>query len=320
MIVLTNDDIFAASKPGELITALESAFSEPFESPDRMHCDLPGTDEAKLLIMPAWQNREAIGVKVATVMPENAHAGRPTIDGLYVLLDGQSGRPAAVLEARALTALRTAAVSALASKQMSRTNASKLLLVGTGALAPHLARAHAAVRKLTNVEIWGRDREKAAAVAEILADMGCDVSAVDDLAAAVAAADIVSCATLSNEPLIDATWVRPGTHLDFVGSFTPQMREADPLLFRNARLVVDTLTALRESGDLIEPANRGWISEPVTQLADVVRGLALGRTDLREVTIFKSVGTGLSDIAAARYFLAKSHSDYVSKCELGGSE
>lgn len=317
MIVLTNEDIFAASKPAELIAALARAFSEPFESPDRMHCDLPGTDEAKLLVMPAWQNREAIGVKVATVMPENAHAGRPTIDGIYVLLDGQSGRPAAVLEARALTALRTAAISALASKYMSRNDASALLMVGTGALAPHLVRAHAAVRKLTSVAIWGRDKGKASAVASSLSDLGCEVSVVHDLGAAVASADIVSCATLSNEPLIDATWVRPGTHLDLVGSFTPQMKEADPLVFRNARLVIDTPTALRESGDLIEPANRGWILDPVTQLSDLARGIVRGRTETQEVTIFKSVGTGLSDIAAARYFLAKAQAKCADKSKQG---
>ena len=116
---------------------------------------------------------------------------------------------------------------------------------------------------------------------------------------------MVSCATLSGQPLIQAQWVNPGTHLDFVGSFTPQMREADPNLFRGARLVIDTATALKESGDLIEPARTGWISEPVALLAELVRGTVAGRQRPDETTIFKSVGTGLSDIAAARYFLDK---------------
>lgn len=313
MIVLTNGEIFAVSRPAELITALSQAFAEPFESPDRMHCDLPGTDDAKLLIMPAWQGRSAIGVKVATVMPENSRSGLPTIDGVYVLMNGETGSPAAILEARALTALRTAAISALASQHMSRTNASTLLVVGTGALAPHLARAHAAVRDFKTVLVWGRDHNKAKKVADALGDLGCTVSAVDDLATATASADVVSCATLSSDPLIKADWVRPGTHLDFVGSFTPQMREADPALFPNARLVIDTATALKESGDLIEPANRGWIAEPVTELSELVRGTASGRENPQELTIFKSVGTGLSDIAAARYFLSKVHS--AKACE-----
>lgn len=305
MIVLNNDEIFAISKPAELIGALSQAFAEPFESPDRMHCDLPGDGEAKLLVMPAWQDRSAIGVKVATVMPENARLGLPTIDGIYVLMNGQTGSPAAILEARALTALRTAAISALASSHMSRRDASTLLIVGTGALAPHLARAHAAVRKFGKVLVWGRNHQKAAAVAGGLGDLDCPILAVEDLAASVAEADVVSCATLSSEPLIQAEWVKPGTHLDLVGSFTPQMREADPALFRGARLAIDTATALKESGDLIEPARRGWISEPVTLLADLVRRTAAGRQGADERTVFKSVGTGLSDIAAARYFLGK---------------
>lgn len=305
MIVLSNGEIFSISSPAELIDALSQAFAEPFESPDRMHCDLPGSEEAKLLVMPAWQGRSAIGVKVATVMPDNSRRGLPTIDGVYVLMDGQTGSPTVILEARALTALRTAAISALASQHMSRSDASTLLVVGTGALAPHLARAHAAVRNFSKVMIWGRDHNKAKSVAGSLADLDCAVSAVEDLAIATAAADVVSCATLSNDPLIDAGWIKPGTHLDFVGSFTPQMREADPALFRNARLVIDTTTALKESGDLIEPANRGWISEPVIELAELVRGTAPGRARPDEITIFKSVGTGLSDIAAARYFHSK---------------
>lgn len=307
MIVLTNGEIFAVSRPAELIGALSQAFAEPFESPDRMHCDLPGTDDAKLLIMPAWQGRSAIGVKVATVMPKNSHRGLPTIDGVYVLMDGETGSPTAILEARALTALRTAAISALASQHMSRTNASTLLVVGTGALAPHLVRAHAAVRDFKTVLVWGRDHNKAKRVADTLWDLDCSVSAIDDLATATASADVVSCATLSSEPLIKADWVKPGTHLDLVGSFTPQMREADPALFPNARLVIDTVTALKESGDLIDPLNRGWIVEPAIELAQVVRGNSLGRVHDDQVTIFKSVGTGLADIAAARHFVSKSN-------------
>ncbi len=313
MIVLTNNEIFAVSKPAELISAISQAFAEPFESPDRMHCDLPGPDDAKLLIMPAWQGRSAIGVKVATVMPENSRRGLPTIDGVYILMDGETGSPAAILEARALTALRTAAISALASMHMSRKDASTLLVVGTGVLAPHLARAHAAVRDYKTVLVWGRDYDKAAKVAHALGDMGCNVSAVHDLGTATASADVVSCATLSDEPLIKADWVKPGTHLDLVGSFTPQMQEADPKLFRDARLVIDTATALKESGDLIEPAKCGWIAEPVAELAELVRGTAPGRVRQEDVTIFKSVGTGLSDIAAASYFLGKVHA--AKPCE-----
>ena len=305
MILLKNAELTAICKPVELIDALEFAFAHPFESPERMHCDLPGEDAAKLLIMPAWQSREAIGVKVATVMPLNSRSGLPTIDGVYILLDGRTGAVEAILDAPALTALRTSAISALASRRMSRPDATTLLIVGTGALAPHLARAHASVRNFHHIKIWGRSNEKAENVVRQLGDIGCSVSVVDDIEAATRSADVVSCATLSDKPLIDAAWVTPGTHLDFVGSFTPQMREADPAILRTARLVVDTLTALKESGDLIEPASLGFIQQPPPELSDIVRGQAPARLNDREITMFKSVGTGLSDIAAARYLVRK---------------
>lgn len=291
--------------PAELVDALADGFGTPIACPDRMHCDLPGNEGSKLLIMPAWQDREVIGVKVVTVLPENARSGRPTIDGVYIVMDGKTGRVSALLEAPALTALRTAATSALASRYLSRTNATTLVIVGTGALAQHLARTHAAVRRLEEIVIWGRKPAKAQAVAKTLGDLDCEVTVVESLAEAVSRADIISCATSSSEPLILSEWVRAGTHLDFVGSFTPQMLEADPALFRDARLVIDTPTALKESGDLIEPAKCGWIREPVTELADLVRGSKPGRCSIQEITVFKSVGTGLADLTAARYFLRK---------------
>ena len=309
MILLSNSKIVQLSAPGELIDAIAAAFALPFVSPDRMHCNLPGDDQAKLLVMPAWQDRSALGVKIATVVPGNPTKGLPTINGVYVLFDGETGAVCAILEAPALTALRTAAVSALASRHLSRSNSRRLLVIGTGALAPHLARAHAVVRKLEGVAIWGRSLAKAKATAEALADLECEVRCVSDLAAAVAGADIISCATSSTEPLIQDDWINPGTHLDLVGSFAPAMREADPRVFKRARLIIDTTTALTESGDLIAPAREGWIAKPVTELADLVRGTKPGRSGPSEVTIFKSVGTGLSDIAAARYFLSKASTE-----------
>lgn len=306
MIVLTSQDIYQRSVPSELIEVLQKAFAEPFENPERMHCDLPGSDDAKLLIMPAWQSRDAMGVKIATVMPENGKSGLPTIDGIYALLDGKTGRPLAILEAPALTALRTAAVSALGSKLMSRDNSESLLVVGTGTLAPHIVRAHVAVRPLKRVRIWGRDYSKAAAVVRALSDVDCDVSVAGDLAQSSKQADIISCATSSPKPLIFNEWIEPGCHVDLIGSFTPSMQEADPFLFQRAKLVVDTCTALKESGDLIEPMERGFILDPAYELANVVQNRIMVRRNQSDITIFKSVGTGLSDIAAARYFLSKS--------------
>lgn len=307
MMYITNAQAFACAVPREVVDTLAQAFSESFDSPDRMHCDLPGNDEAKLLLMPAWQNRDAIGVKIATVIPENCKRGFPTVDGVYVLMDGQTGQVIAILEAPALTALRTAGVSALASQLLSRETSKTLLVVGTGALAPHMARAHAAVRDIKTVLVWGRSTAKAEATAEALSDLAqiVKVEVVSDLGDAVRCADIVSCATLSAEPLIRDEWVQPGTHLDFVGSFTPEMREADPQLFRRARAIVDTQTALKESGDLIEPKRLGLLDAHLPELRHLLSGLAIGRTSDAEVTLFKSVGTGVSDIAAARYISDK---------------
>ncbi|MEW6401087.1 MAG: ornithine cyclodeaminase family protein [Chloroflexota bacterium] len=320
---ITNSQAFACASPREVVKTLSEAFAKPFDSPDRMHCDLSGNDAAKLLVMPAWQGRSAIGVKVATVMPDNCKRGLPTVDGVYVLMDGQTGQVTAILEAPALTALRTAGVSALASRLLSRELSKTLLIVGTGALAPHMARAHTAVRDIETVLIWGRRIAKAEETARALSDLvpTLKIEVVSQLDVAVQRADIVSCATLSSEPLILDQWVQPGTHLDFVGSFTPEMREADPLLFNRARAFVDTQTALKESGDLIAPQQLGLLPERLPELAELVSGKAVGRTDDAEITLFKSVGTGLSDIAVAQYIaetLSKSEFELSGKASRHG--
>lgn len=314
MRYIANEQSIACASPGKIIETLANAFSQPFESPDRMHCDLPGIDGAKLLVMPAWQNRAAIGVKIATVMPDNYKRGLPTVDGIYVLMDGTTGKVSAILEAPALTALRTAGVSALASKLMSRTSSKTLLIVGTGALAPHMVRAHVAARDIETVLVWGRRTTKAEETAAALSDLAAlvNIEIAPDLERAVRRADIISCATLSADPLILDEWVRPGTHLDFVGSFTPEMREADPNLFRRARVIVDTQTALKESGDLIAPYQMGLLPESLPELVNLVSGTALGRASDAEVTLFKSVGTGLSDIAVARYIVETLDHDAVA--------
>lgn len=300
MIFLNDDDVFKLADPADLIAELGRAFASPGDQPKRLHCDLPGKDGAKLLVMPAWLDRDAIGVKVATVMPGNGGLGRPTIGGLYVLLDGKVGEPRAIISAAALTAVRTAAVSGLACQQLARRDARTLLIIGTGALAPHMARAHAAVRSFDRVLVWGRDSAKARAVADQLEDSIPSIDVSVDLAAAISQADVISAATASRAPLILGEQVKPGTHVDLVGSFTPDMREADSELFSRGRVVVDTPRAFEESGDLLTPAMEGVIRpEAATSLSDLVREPVFRRRDDREITIFKSVGTGLADIAAA---------------------
>jgi len=274
------------------------------ETPPRTHNHLPGSDGAQLLLMPSWDGREAIGVKVVAVAPSNRARGRPTVDGVYVLMDGETGQPLAILSARALTALRTAAVSALASSLLSRVDAKVLLMVGTGALAPHLVRGHLAVRSLERIILWGRNLQKAGELADRLSGLAVDIEVAEDLAEVLGEADIISCATLSREPLIEGARVSPGCHVDLVGSFAPDMREADIALFRRGRLVVDTDAAFGESGDLIAPLRAGVISRDTPDLAALLKAPALGRQGADEITVFKTVGTGLADLAVARHIVS----------------
>jgi ornithine cyclodeaminase len=306
MIFLDKETMIARSHTVELVDALQTAFAEPATTPERMHASLPGQAGGTLLIMPAWQSRAQIGIKIVTVLPDNPAKGLPSINGIHILLDGDTGAVRAILDASALTGLRTSAVSALASRFLSRPSASKMVMLGTGPLSENLVRAHASVRHLKTIAIWGRDPEKARLLAQRLGDLDANVQATTDLADAISGADIVSCATNSDRPLVQSEWVRPGCHLDLVGSFSPTMVEVDPSLLARARLVVDTQVALKESGDLIGPLRDGVIRAPALELADLAAGTARGRSNASEITIFKSVGTGLADIAAARYLLAAS--------------
>ena len=305
MIVLEDASILDLVDLSELIPALKQAFLEPAETPPRFHGDLPGGDEAKLLIMPSWSGRSAIGVKVIMANPANAARGKPTIDGVYILMDGQTGQALAVMSARALTALRTAAVCALAASILSRQNSRVLLMIGTGALAPHLVRAYLAIRPLETVILWGRDPRKTSALAANLSALPVELRIESDLSAALGTADIISSATLARAPLIDGRLVAPGTHVDLVGSFTPEMRESDSELFRRGHLIVDSITALQESGDVIAPLREGVITVPVPDLTALLRDPGKGRTRAEQITVFKSVGTGLADLAAARYVLLR---------------
>ncbi len=303
MITFNDAQVMDMAEQSGLLAALAAAFRGPIRTPPRLHYELPGDGEARLLIMPSWSEREAIGVKVITVVPSNAAQGRPTVDGLYLLLDGRTGAPVATFSARSLTALRTAGVCALATSIMARADAKVLLVVGTGFLVPYLIAAYRAVRRLERIVVWGRTAHKASALADSLRGEGLPVEATADLASAMREADLISCATLAREPLVRGALVKPGAHVDLVGSYTPQMREGDTEMFRRARVAVDTLMAFEESGDLIEPLREGVITRAVLDLAALLEAPALGRTSDQDITLFKTVGTGLADLAAARYLL-----------------
>lgn len=292
-----------------LVDALEAAFRGDAVAPDRSHhtIEVPGSPDATLLLMPAWRPGGAVGVKIATIFPGNSARGLPSVAASYLLLDAASGEPRAILEGAELTARRTAAASALASRYLSRRDATSLLMVGTGRLAPQLIAAHATVRSIERVLAWGRRAEAVAALCEQFGDASFEISAATDLREAVRQSDIVSCATLATEPLIRGDWLAPGQHLDLVGAFRPDMREADDVALSRSRVYVDTRGgALSEAGEIVQGLAGGVIDEAaiVGDLFDLARGACAGRRSADEITLFKSVGTALEDLAAAELAMA----------------
>jgi alanine dehydrogenase len=311
MRVIGPSEVHAALDFPALVESLRQMFRGGCTVPLRHHHGVPlGSDkpDATLLLMPAWQEGRHIGVKMVTVFPSNAEAELPSVMGIYVLLDGKTGTPLALIDGPALTARRTAAASALAASYLARADCERLLMVGTGALAPHLVEAHASVRPIRNVLIWGRDPEKAARLAHRLDRRTMKVAATTDLEGAVRGAHVISCATLSPEPLIRGAWLPLGVHVDLVGAFTPKMREADDEAVRRARVFVDTREgAGKEAGDIVQPLASGALREDdiAGDLFELCRGTRAGRRFHDQITLFKSVGTALEDLAAAQLALER---------------
>jgi len=302
--VITAERVAEVLDEVSLVDRLRDAFKGGATVPVRHHhtVSVAGQADATLLLMPAWRDGGMLGVKVATVFPGNAARDLPAVMASYLLLDGATGAPLALLDGAVLTARRTACASALAADYLAAPESRALLMVGTGVLAPHLILAHAAVRPIAEVMVWGRSPDKAGRLAASLDRPGLPVAAVSDLEAAARRADVISCATLARDPLIRGAWLRPGQHLDLVGGFTPEMREADDDAVRRASLFVDTRAgALKEAGDLVDPLRRGVIAEGDVKgdLFDLARGTCPGRRGDDEITLFKSVGTALEDLAAA---------------------
>lgn len=287
-----------------LIDALEHAFAAPPPVPPRTQNVLP---HGRLLVMPAWDLDGVGGVKLAVALPANRNTDLPEIQATYLLYDGR-GTLRAVLDGHALTLIRTAAASAVASRRLARPDASRLLVIGAGALAPWLARAHAAVRPIRSIRVWSRSRASMERAVSLLADACDDVATVHDLDAAIPQADLITCATPSTRPLVTGALVAPGTHVDLVGSFTPTMRESDAALLARAQLYVDTREgAFSEAGDVIQAVTEGLLDEDdvVADLSGLAARTHPGRTDDDAVTVYKSVGHALQDLVAARLACAR---------------
>ena len=286
-----------------LIPALREMFVGGCVVPPRHHhrIELDPEPNATLLLMPAWKPHDALGVKIVNVFPGNANKGLPGLYSLYCLFDAEHGTPMALLDGNVLTARRTAAVSALAASYLARPDADWLLVVGAGRIASLLPEAYREVRAIRRVTVWNPTPAAAQALVDRLRALDFDASVAPDLEAAVRAADIVTCATLATEPLVLGDWLHPGIHLDLIGSFTAGMRETDDTAIRRTSVFVDTETALAESGDLLRPLQSGaFVADRLAgTLSDLCAGRRPGRRAAQELTLFKAVGTAMSDLAAA---------------------
>lgn len=293
----------------QLISALENGFANKETLvPMRHHHDFPNPKmgrESTLLLMPAWHPGKEAGVKIATISPENGQFGLPAIQGIYIYLDALKGSIKAIIEAKSLTVKRTAAASALASRFLSRPDSKSLLMIGTGALSPNLILAHASVRPIEKVFVWGRNFDRAKAVCTQLKNENFSCAPIKNIADKISEVDIISAATLSRTPLIPGKFLRPGQHVDLVGAYRPDMREADDESIKKSAVFVDTFEGgLKESGDIVIPLKKGILTKEAV-LADLfllVSKKHKGRNQDKEITFFKSVGHALEDLAAANYY------------------
>ena len=297
-------------------TGLISEIKNTFRSgdviiPSRHHHDFPNPKvkaDSTLLLMPAWNPGVNAGVKIVTVSPENGQFNLPSIQGLYIYLDATTGAVKAVIEAKSLTTKRTSATSALASSFLSREDSSSLLMIGTGALSADLIKAHTSVRPITDVYVWGRNFDKAQAVCNRLKDEVFTCTPVETINDKISTVDIVSCATLSKTPLVRGEQLHSGQHIDLVGAYTKDMRESDDAAMSKASVYLDTFQGgLNESGDIVIPLSNGTIirEDILGDLFELCSGTVSGRSSAEEITLFKSVGHALEDLAAATYYYTK---------------
>ncbi|CAN5464210.1 ornithine cyclodeaminase family protein [soil metagenome] len=284
-----------------LIAALRSLFVAGCEVPLRHTHRI--ADAGTVLLMPAWREGARLGIKTVTIFPGNSALGKPGLHSTYLLFDATTGEPLAQIDGNEITSRRTAAASALAASTLARADASRLLIVGAGRVAALMAEAMTTVRPIDQVRVWNRNPASAEALAANLRHDGFEAQATTDLATAVRQAHIVSCATLSTTALIRGEWLQPGAHLDLIGSFTPQMREADAACFELSRVFVDTAEALAKSGDVLSAIAECAFDPAALQgtLADLCHGRQAQHTrrSAEEITLFKAVGTALEDLAAA---------------------
>ncbi|GMJ06500.1 SAR DEFICIENT 4 [Hibiscus trionum] len=284
------------------------AVSSAITTPTRQ--SYPVSPSASLLLMPSWSSSPSlpyIGVKLVTYFPQNSALNLPGVHANYVLFSSTTGQPLASMDGTVLTLYRTACVSGLASKILARNDSKVLVMIGAGALAPHLIKAHLSAKpSLQKVIIWNRTMKKATDLAQDLQKSnthdGVCFETNESLEEIVPLGDIVSCATNSEAPLVKGEKLKPGAHLDLVGSFQHTMKECDDEAIKRGRVYVDNAAALVEAGELVGAFERGVIGEEDVcgNLVELIQGKKIGRRDCEEITVFKSVGSGVVDVLAAQ--------------------
>lgn len=299
MKLLSATDVARRAPYGDIVEALRTGFQSGITTPVRHHHDVSNT--VTLLLMPAW-SEQFTGLKTVVFKPDNPAQGLPTITASYLLIDNATGATVAMMDGTEITRRRTAAASALAADYLARRDAHTMTLVGAGALGPHFVRAHASVRPIKTVFIFNRAPSKAEALAADLAKDGFAARAVTDLETAVCQSDIVTAVTTATAPIIKGAWLSPGTHVDLAGAFKPTMRETDGEVVARASVYVDTHDgALAEAGDLLQARDEGHFdfARVKGDLTALCSGATPGRQSADEITLFKSCGTAIEDLATA---------------------
>ncbi len=314
MLLLSESNVHQMLSFEELISTLKKTFSQPFGMPQRQVFELDSNNNSHdaFAVLPSW-SEDTIAVKAFTYMPDNPKlsADLKSIYAQIMIFDRKTGVPQAVVDGTSATYWRTAAVSGLAGKLLSRIDSSKLLLCGTGNIAAYMALAHASVRNIKQIRVWGRSAEKINnVIAEIKAKRSdIEVSSCNDLDESVQWADIISCATRSPKPLFDGSLVRAGTHIDLVGNHLKAARECDSELMVRSSVFVDSkINCFAEAGELLLPISEGVfaLNDVKAELGELCKGEHPGRKSDDEITLFKSVGSAIGDLATAQLVYQKS--------------
>jgi ornithine cyclodeaminase len=307
------EQVHARLEYTELVEGLRAGHQQDIDLVEHMLLEQPDIsgNPTHFLLLPAWQRAQALGVKLVTVFPDNERraTGLPTVQGVYVLFEGTHGRPVACIDGAALTLRKTAGDSALGASYLARADAQSLLMLGAGALASHLIMAHVAVRpSIHRVSVWNRTAARADEMVRRLNIEGVRVDAIDDLQSAVRDADIISCATRATTPLVRGEWLTEGAHLDLVGGYTPDMREADDEAVARSKVFVNSRRfTVGRCGDITVPLAAGIISEGdiLADHYDLCRGRHPGRASARDITLFKNGGGGHLDLMTANFLMTR---------------